>query len=422
LKQRGVAVRAATILLAGTLLGCLGGVAARAQDAVPTFPGVTGALSWAARAEILDPSGKTLRIVNGTILPDGLAVETRALAGAARVRIQTRGAGTWESAAVVSTHPLIGLSLLQLPELPPRPVVFPESGAYQARMRVFLLHGPGAGPDSLPARIYENFELTGFPDLCPIDAGTIGAAPAVDSTGRFLGVVCDLSEGPYKYGYIVPAGSVAQLSDYRTPPRSLAGLPDQGRPGFAEDTTATGLLFRGAVLTQIGRLDDARRFLHLAEERDPSRSEIYYWAGRALFAQEQYPQAAEEFMYAAGRDSANYQAWHRAGEALHLAADYAGAERAYLRAIRVNPGAARTYCTLGVLYLKMQRGREAEAAWRTSIRIDPRFQEGIAYYNLASEMKHQGRTAAVDSICREIAAVEPAWEQRLRDALEKKHH
>jgi hypothetical protein len=37
-------------------------------------------------------------------------------------------------------------------------------------------------------------------------------------------------------------------------------------------------------------------------------------------------------------------------------------------------------------------------------------------------MKHGGRLAAVDSICQELAKVEPAWEQRLREALEKKHH
>jgi tetratricopeptide (TPR) repeat protein len=186
-------------------------------------PGVAGAPAWAAKAEVLDPSGKTLRAVNGTLLREGVAVQTAALAGAARVRIQTRDGTIWESANVVGTHSMIGV-------------------------------------------------------------------------------------------------------------------------------------------------------------------------------------------------------WHRAGEALHMAADFTGAEKMYLKAIQIKPDAAESYITLGVAYLKMQRGREAEEAWRHSIRIDPRFQEGVAYLNLASEMKHRGRTAAMDSICQALAKVEPARELRVREALEKKHH
>lgn len=398
------------------------GSGARAREAASAVRGGAGARSWAARVDVLDLSGETLRTVNGTLLREGVAVQTTALAGAARVRIQTRDGATWESASVVGTHSMIGMSLLQLPESPSTPAVFPANGSYLARSRVWFLQGPGVGPDSLVGRIYRNFQLRGFPDLCPIDIGIVGAAPAVDSTGRFLGVACDLSEGPYKYGYIIPAGSVGQLVDFQSPPRSLTSLSSPARPGFEEDSTASGLLFRGAVLTQIGQLDEARRFLHLAAERDASLPEVYFWTGQALFAQQQYRQAAEEFLYAAARDSANHEVWHRAGEAFHLAGDYVGAEKMYLKAIQVKPDAAQSYITLGVAYLKMQRGREAEEAWRHSIRVDPRFQEGIAYYNLASEMKHGGRAAAMDSICQELAKMEPAWGQRLREALEKPHH
>jgi Flp pilus assembly protein TadD len=393
-----------------------------AQEGTSAIPVPQGALGWAAKAEVLDLFGKTLRTVNGTLLREGVVVQTSALIGATRVRVQTRNGEIWESSAVVGTHPMIGMSLLQLPESPSTPAVFPANGSYMARSRVWFLQGPGVGPDSLVGRVYQNFQLRGSPDLCPIDVGIVGAAPAVDSTGRLLGVACDLSEGPYKYGYIVPAGSVRQLVGFQFQPRSIASLPSPARPGFEEDSTASGLLFRGAVLTQIGQLDEARRLLHLAAERDASLPEIYFWTGQALFAQEQYRQAAEEFLYAAARDSTNYEVWHHAGEALHMAADFRGAEKMYLKAIQIKPDAAQTYIALGVAYLKMQRGREAEEAWRRSIRIDPRFQKGIAYFNLASEMKHGGRIAAVDSICQELAKVEPAWEQRLREALEKKHH
>jgi Flp pilus assembly protein TadD len=409
-------------LAVGILLNGFDGTVARSETKASVDSGFTGALAGSARVEVVDLSGEILRSVNGTLLPDGVVVQTSALVGATRVRVQSREGESWESDTVISAHPLIGLSLLDLSPRPSKPVAFPADGSYRAKMRVWLCNGPGVGPDTMSARIYENFKLRDLPDLCPIDAGIVGAAVAVDSTGRFLGVACDLSEGPYKFGYIVPAGSVAQLVNYRMPPRSVASPVPPARVGFAEDTTATGLLFRGAVLTQIGQLDEARRLLHLAEERDVSLVEIYDWAGRALFAQEQYEQAAEEFQYATRQDSTNYRVWHKAGEALHMAADLPGAERMYRKAIQLKPDAAETYCTLGVTYLKMERGREAEEAWRTSIRIDPRFQGGVAYYNLASKMKHGGRAAAVDSICAELAEVDPSWAQRLREAWEKSHH
>lgn len=410
------------VVVAVVLLSCFWGRGARAQEQASAASGVATALAWAAKVDVLDSSGRVLRTVNGALLQEGVVVQTASLVGATRVRVGTRDGKSWESATALMTHTMLGLSLVQLPESPTTPVTFPEIRTYTARMRVYLLNGPGVGPDSIPARIYRNFELRGFPDLCPIDTGIVGAAPAVDSTGRFLGVACDLSEGPYKFGYIVPVGSVAQLATYQAQPRPLEGLADLGRPGFEEGSTASGLLFRGAVLTQIGQLEDARRFLHLAQERDPSLSETYYWSGRALIAQQQYPQAAEELLYATEKDSTNYLVWHTAGEAQQLAGNYAAAEKMYLKAIRIKPDAADTYCTLGVAYLKMERGREAEDAWRASIRIDPRFEGGIAFYNLASTLQHASRTAAVDSICREIARVDPSWEQRLREALAKKHH
>jgi tetratricopeptide (TPR) repeat protein len=409
------------LLAVVTLLGSLVLPAVRAGDSAGATDGVQAALAWAATVEVLGFSGTSLRTVNGTVLREGVVVQTSALTGATRVRIRTRDHKSWESAIAAITNPLIGLTLIQLPESPGQPASFPSDGSYLEGMRVFLLNGPGIAPDSVAARIYENFALRGFPDLCPVDAGIAGAAPAVDGTGRLLGVVCDLSQGPYKMGYIVPAGSVRLLGTSPPRPQSLVSLSDLDRPAFEDDSTATGLLFRGAVLGQSDRYDDARHFLDLAQQRDPMSPEIAFWNGRVLFAQEQFQRAAEEFQLAGSRDSTNYMSWHMAGAALNQAADYAGAEKMYLQALRVKPDAADTYCNLGGAYLNLQRAREAEAAWRNSIRINPRSQGGIAFYNLAKLLEMSGRRAAVDSVCTELSKVNPVWGQRLRDAMKEGH-
>lgn len=414
--------RFAAVLAAGIVLGTMGGTMARGQDAPRGMtrpnPGLTAALAWAARVEVLDSAGKTLRTVNGTLLSQGVVVQTSALAGAAKVRITARDGNAWESANVVNANGLIGLSLLQLPGEPSGAVVFPAIRSYMARSRVFLLNGPGVGSDSLSARIYQNFMLRGAPDLCPIDIGITGAAPAVDSTGRFLGVACDLSEGVYKLGYIVPSGSVQVLTTSPPQPQSVSSLADVAPPAFQDRSTATGLLFRGVVLAQANRPDDARHFLSLALDRDASLPEAHFWTGRVLFSQEQFTQASEEFQIAGTKDPTYYLAWHMAGATLHQAKDYNGAVKMYLKALEAKPNAADTYCNLGGAYYVLQRIDDAVAAFRKSIELDPRYAQGLAYTNLAMVLHGAGRKDEAEKVYQDLVKINPAWGRQLRATLD----
>jgi Flp pilus assembly protein TadD len=414
--------RLAAILAAGVLLGTIGGTMAWGQDpprdATRPNPGLKAALASAARVEVLNSAGKTLRTANGTLLRQGVVVQTSALTGASKVRITARDGNTWESANAVSTNGLIGLSLLQLPGEPSGAVVFPVDRSYLAHSRVFLLNGPGVGPDSVSARIYQNFMLRGAPDLCPTDSGSTGGAPAVDGTGRFLGVACDLSEGVYRFGYIVPSGSVAALATFPPQPQSVRSLAEVTPPGFEDGGTATGLLFRGVVLAQANRFDDARHFLNLALDRDASLPEAHFWTGRVLFSQEQFVQASEEFQIAGTKDPSYHMAWHMAGATLNQAKDYAGAEKMYMKALEAKPNAADTYCNLGGAYYSMQRIDDAAAAFRKSIQLDPRYAQGLAYTNLAWMLNGAGRKDEAEKVHQDLVKVNPEWGQRLRETLD----
>jgi hypothetical protein len=359
--------------------------------------------------------------VNGTLLETGLVVQASALAGAAKIRAVARDGGNWESERVIAVNGLLGLCLVELPGRPSRAVVFPENRSYMATSRVFLLNGPGLGPDSLSARIHENFTIQGAPDLCPTDIGITGAAPAVDGTGRFLGVACDLSEGPYKFGYIVPVGSVQVLATSLGQVQPISGLADVSTPQFEDRGTAPGLLFRGAVLTQADKLDDARHFLDLALVKAPKSPEVHFWNGRALFAQEQFALASEEFQAAGTEDPSFHMAWHMAGAALNQARDYAGAEKMYKKALEAEPNSAGTYCNLGGAYYNMQRLDDAIAAFRKSIELDPRYAQGLAYSNLAVVLTGMARRAEAEQVYDDLVKVNPAWAQRLRDTLDGKH-
>jgi hypothetical protein len=413
--------RVAVVWAVGILLGTVGGRPAAAQGTAPGLPTLKPALASAARVEVLDSAGTVLRTANGTLVKEGVIVQTSALDGSSVARITARDGQSWESSQALATNGLIGLSLLQLPVSPPGAIAFAPNASYQAGSRIFLLNGPGGGPDSLSARIYENFTLRGAPDLCPIDRGIAGAAPAVDATGRFLGVACDLSEGTLKFGYVVPAVSVQVLVTTPAQPQSVASLGGMTAPGFEDAGTITGLLFRGVALTQCNQLDNARHYLGLASAGDASPPEAHFWTGRVLFAQEQYRPAAAAFQRAAAGDPSYRMAWHMAGAALHQAGDYAEAEKMYRKALEVKPDAADTYCNLGGAYFALQRPDDAAAAFRKSIEIDPRYAQGLAWINLAMVLNTTGRRTEAEKVHEDLARINPEWAQRLRDALDGKH-
>lgn len=425
MKQIGFGKRLAAVLATGFLLGMTGGTIAWGQAppkaAAPPHPGLQAALASAARVEVLDATGKTLRTVNGTLVPQGVVVQTSALKRSAKVRVTARDGSAWESATALNTNGLIGLSLLELPAEPAGAIVFPANRSYMAQSRIFLLGGPGVGADSVSARIFENFMISGAPDLCPTDVGVTGAAPAVDATGRFLGVACDLSQGVYKSGFIVPTGSVEVLTTSAPEPHAVSSLAEFSPPAYQDAGTAAGLLFRGAVLAQADKLDDARHFLRLALDQNMSMAEAHFWTGRVLFGQEQYLPAAEEFQIAGTKDPTYYLAWHMAGAALNQARDYGGAVKMYQKGLEIKPNAADTYCNLGGAYYNMQRIEDAAAAFRKSIQIDPRYAQGLAYINLAMVLNGAGRTEEAETVYQDLVKVNPAWGAQLRSALDGQH-
>ena len=107
-----------------------------------------------------------------------------------------------------------------------------------------------------------------------------------------------------------------------------------------------------------------------------------------------------------------------AGAALNQAADYAGAERMYQKAIEVKPNAADTYCNLGGAYYNMQRPDDAIAALRRSIQIDPRYARGLAYTNLAVVLNGLGRRDEAEQVYEDLRKVNEEWAARLRATLD----
>ncbi len=100
----------------------------------------------------------------------------------------------------------------------------------------------------------------------------------------------------------------------------------------------------------------------------------------------------------------------------------------YIESQRVNADRPGSHLNLGVLYTRSGKFDKAEAAYRTALRIDPRFVQ--AHVNLADLYRAQGRDDKGESILRaaleiapDAAAVHHAWglllvrQKRLADAI-----
>lgn len=80
---------------------------------------------------------------------------------------------------------------------------------------------------------------------------------------------------------------------------------------------------------------------------------------------------------------------YREGRQLHSARNYAGAQAAYLRALSASPADAAIQNDLGVAYYKQNKAQEAERAFRRAVALDPFIT--AARFNLGMLLQHSGR-------------------------------
>ena len=89
--------------------------------------------------------------------------------------------------------------------------------------------------------------------------------------------------------------------------------------------------------------------------------------------------------------------WFEHGQILEDEEDLEGAERAYLKALELQPHFPEAYFNLGNVLRERDRLRVAEQAYQTCVAQDPSFAEG--WYNLADVQEVRGRTSeAVQSL------------------------
>lgn len=124
--------------------------------------------------------------------------------------------------------------------------------------------------------------------------------------------------------------------------------------------------------------------------RDPLSAEEHARLGAAYEAQGLKKDAAGQYQAALKKDPAYVPAWMAAGNAAFDAGDFAGAERAYRRVLKLSPRHAGADNNLAMLYLAQNRDLdEAERLAREALAQDGPFKANILDTLAAIELRRR---------------------------------
>ncbi len=179
----------------------------------------------------------------------------------------------------------------------------------------------------------------------------------------------------------------------REPPRAVAiGLPIllMAVSGVAIAWTLSGdyligdPLLAAEQLHKEARHDEARRVLRAAVTHDPTNPALHEKIGETCLQQKLYAEAALHFGQAALHNPDNAHVQSRQGRALYLMNDLAGAERAFKRAVSIDPNYTPALFDLGNIHAKRQRYPEAAGYYERGLKSEP---SADLYYNLGLVQK-----------------------------------
>ena len=125
----------------------------------------------------------------------------------------------------------------------------------------------------------------------------------------------------------------------------------------------------------------------------------------------------DAFTRAAAADSTNASYWTNLGNARRAAGDQGSAERAYQRALEVDPQHPDALNGLGVLLVQRRAHSEAVELFKRALARDPGFHE--ARLNLGIAYQEGGDTVRAAETYRQLLTVTPPAGSRERQAAQE---
>lgn len=178
-----------------------------------------------------------------------------------------------------------------------------------------------------------------------------------------------------------------------------AALGALGLPERAPSTRDRALIVHARAALSLKRVAEAARVLDRVNARGPQATELGFWKGRTLYEARQVLGALRWFRWVLDRRPGDLEAHRWLAAAAYDLGDHPTAVGALETVTKLDPGDARAWRTLGLLYKEDVDHEHAEAAFAASLRANPAQPE--ARMGRAEVLVALGRHAEAE---RELAA------------------
>src|SRR5437763_2495554 len=332
-----------------------------AQDQLPDL--VRRIKPSSVAIETFDVRGEKLSRGSGFFVDKDRVVTNRhVIDGAYRGEVHLNSGNTFQVKNVLAVDAEADIAILKV-EAPPN-LVHPLSldrASPQEGESVVVIGNPFGLEGSVTNGIVSAVrDIPGFGRIiqitAPISPGSSGS-PVVNMQGQVIGVATLQITGGQSVNFAIPSERIAQLDRYAQTDTSQQTSP-------------------GELVATAGRNKRAK-----AVE--------YFRAGLGFLSKDDCQNALPYFQQATESDSSYAEAWAQTGFCHEKFGQHTEAIEASKKAVSIRPS-AESYFNIGLANYYLKQYREAEAAYRQAIKIDP-YNAADAYYALGLTYRDSGQ-------------------------------
>src|SRR5215831_4648391 len=332
-----------------------------AQDELPDL--VRRIKPAAVAIETFDARGDKLSRGSGFFIDkDRIVTNRHVIDGAYRAEVHLNSGNTFPVKAVVAVDAEADVALLKV-EAPPAQVrsLSLDRTSPQEGESVVVIGNPFGLEGSVTNGIVSAVrDIPGFGRIiqitAPISPGSSGS-PVVNMKGQVIGVATLQITGGQSVNFAIPSERIAQLN----------------RSAQAQGPQAMSL---GELVVNTSR-DKHAKAVQLFRD------------GLSFLSKDDCEKALPYFQQATDSDSSYAEAWAQTGFCNEKLDRHAEAIEASKKAVSIRPS-AESYFNIGLANYRLKQYREAEAAYRQSIKLDP-YNAADAYYALGLTYRDPGQ-------------------------------
>lgn len=338
-------------LLSGFIIAVFA-IPAASQDQLPEL--VRRIKPSAVAIETFDARGEKVSRGSGFFIDlDRVVTNRHVIEGAYRAEVHLNSGNTYQVKSVIAVDAEGDLALLKV-DAPPnlvRPLSLDRTSPQEGESVVVIGNPFGLEGSVTNGIVSAVRDIPGFGRIiqitAPISPGSSGS-PVVNMKGQVIGVATLQITGGQSVNFAIPSERIAQLH------RS------------AQTTTAQTMSLSELVA---------------ASSRDKrARAVEFFRDGLSFLSKDDCEKALPYFQQATESDNTYAEAWAQTGFCNEKLGRHAEALEASKKAVNIRPS-AESYFNIGLANYYLKQYREAEQAYRQSIKIDP-YNAADAYYAL----------------------------------------